>query len=171
MKQINIQALLRSVLTPLGLFLVSIFLLLIGIITLVTVPDEPEVLLTKEAYDQLENPSQIPNDVLTKLRTLKDREFLNENEFMKALSEAQIDTSNYDMLQNIGAAAEYTSSLERINSVGMSMQILDTIQQTKETLAELNQAKISISKLLLIQTSHAQLEDGEPGKKSAPKKT
>lgn len=67
-------------------------------------------------------------------------------------------------------AIRYTSSLERINSVGMSMQILDTIKQSKETLVELTQAKISISKLLLMQANQAQLEDGEVGKKTRLKK-
>lgn len=51
----------------------------------------------------------------------------------------------------IKQAVEYTQALERINSVGMAMQILDTIsgRETEEAKGQLVEAKISISKLLL----------------------
>jgi len=46
-------------------------------------------------------------------------------------------------------ALKYTKTLEKINNVGMSVKILDTIESNNEDKAELIKAKIEISKLLI----------------------
>lgn len=59
----------------------------------------------------------------------------------------------------IKQAINYSRSLEKINSVGMSIKILDSISAESSTAEKLNQAKIDIAKLLIEQ---AQLKPQSP---------
>ena len=52
----------------------------------------------------------------------------------------------------IKQAINYSRSLEKINSVGMSIKILDSISVESSTAEKLNQAKIDIAKLLIEQS-------------------
>ena len=139
MKQINLQHILKSVLTPLGLFSISIFLLALGLILVLTIHDESKVLLTQEKYNKLENPHRIPKETLTKLQTLKNQEYNSLEDFMKGLSSAQVDTSDTVLVDNILAAVEFKenengervgflSDKSFIDLQGLSKEVLNKIK-------------------------------------------
>lgn len=66
----------------------------------------------------------------------------------------------------ISQANKYTETLERINSVGMAMQILDGIKESERTdsAEELIEAKIEIAKLLLARSQGNKHASGDLGK-------
>jgi nitrate reductase gamma subunit len=64
-------------------------------------------------------------------------------------------------------AINYTKTLERINSVGMAMQILDTIPDDAEINSLKNSTKASVVKMLMKQSFH--LEDEQVDKQDLKK--
>ena len=52
----------------------------------------------------------------------------------------------------IAQAFKHTSSLEKMNTVGMSIKILDTLKESNDDAKKLSDAKIEIAKLLIIQS-------------------
>jgi len=138
MKQINIQSLLKHILTPMGIFSISIFLIALGIILMVTVRDEARVELTQDAFNKLESPNRIPKEELTKLRTLQSKQYLTPDEFMKDLAKAEIDTTNTSLIDNIMGAVEFGAN-ENNETVGYLSEgsFIELQGLSKETLNKL----------------------------------